>query len=105
MVGSRQSIECRVDAAPGVNSVMINWTAPGGMTIMNNSRMSISPTISNGNVFTSNLRFEYLMEGDEGNYTCNWMILENSGSMSVEIQSLSGKMLIIIKYGSVEESV
>ena len=93
MVGSHQTIECKVDAAPGVSSVMINWTAPGGGKIMNNSRMNISPTTSNGNVFTSILQFEYLMEGDKGNYTCSWRILENTGSMSVKIQSLTGKML------------
>ena len=97
MVGSPQTIECRVGTVPGVSFVLINWTRPGGVTIMNNDRIRISPTTSNGNVFTSNLQFEYLMEGDEGNYTCNWTILENSGSESVEIQSLMGKMLIIIK--------
>ena len=93
MVGSQQTIECRVDTVPGVTTVSINWTGPRGVTIMNSSRMSISPTTSNGTVFTSILQFEYLAETDNGTYTCNWTILENSGSMSVQIQSLTGKML------------
>ena len=96
MVGSSQNIECRVDTTvAGVSSVMISWTGPGGVAIMNNSRMSVSQTSSNGNVFTSVLQFTYLMEGDEGSYTCNWMILQNSGSQSVELQSLTGKMFVL----------
>ena len=98
MVGSRQTIECRVDTVPGVTTVSINWTGPRGVTIMNSSRVSISPTTSNGNVFTSNLRFEYLTETDNGTYTCNWTILENSGSMSITLQSLTSKMLKTLAY-------
>ena len=92
IVGSPLTIECRVDTVPGVSTVSISWTGPRG-PIMNNPRMTISPTISTGNVFTSNLSFTYLMEeADDGNYTCEWMILTNSGSQSVELQT-SGKLL------------
>ena len=94
MVGSRLTVECRVDTVPGVSSssVMISWTAPVGGSIMNDSRVTISPTTSSGNVFTSNLQFTYLMEGDNGTYTCNWMILQSSGSETVELQ-LTSKFL------------
>ena len=86
MVGDQLTIECRVNTALGVNSVSISWTGPGG-PIMNNARVTISPTTRNGNVFTSSLSFAYLMEeGDDGNYTCNVMILETSESQSVELQ-------------------
>ena len=93
MVGSPLPIECRVDTTvPGVSTVSISWTGPRG-PIMDNARMTISPTISTGNVFTSILAFNYLMEGaDDGSYTCEWMILTNSGSQSVELQ-VSGKLL------------
>ena len=98
MVGSPLTIDCRVDTTvPGVSSssIMISWTAPGGVgSIMNNTRMTISPTTSSGNVFTSSLQFTYLMEGDEGNYICNWMILQATGSRSVELQSLTSKFLL-----------
>ena len=98
MVGSPLTVECRVDTTvPGVSSssIMISWTAPGGVgSIMNNTRMTISPTTSSGNVFTSSLQFTYLMEGDEDNYTCNWMILQATGSQSVELQSLTSKFLL-----------
>ena len=94
MVGSLLTVECRVDTVPGVsfNSVMISWTAPGGVgSIMNNSRVNISPTTSSGNNYTSSLQFTYLMEGNEGPYTCNWMILQTIGSQSVELQLLTSE--------------
>ena len=97
MVGDLLTVECRVDTVPGVSSssVTISWTAPGGGSIMSDSRVTISPTTSSGNVFTSSLQFTYLMEGDEGNYTCNWMILQSSGSETVELQSLTSKFLFL----------
>ena len=92
IVGSTLTIECRVETVPGVSTVSISWTGPGG-SIINNTRMTISPTTSNGNVFTSNLSFTYLMEGaDDGNYTCEWMILSTNGSESVELQA-HGKLM------------
>ena len=87
IVGSPLTIECRVDAVPGVSTVSISWTGPEG-PIINNTRTTISPTTSTGNVFTSNLSFTYLMEeADDGNYTCEWMILTTNGSESVELQA------------------
>ena len=93
MVGSPQFINCTVSTVSGVesNSVMISWMGPGGGSIISDSRVIISPTTSSGNTYTSSLQFTYLMEGDEGTYTCNVMILETSASQLVEIQSLVGK--------------
>ena len=84
MVGSPQVINCTVSTVSGVefSSVIISW---GGGSIMNDSRVTISPTTSSDNNYTSSLQFTYLMEGDEGTYTCNVMILETSGSKSVEL--------------------
>ena len=71
---------------------MINWMGPGGDSTMTDCRVNII-TISSDNTYTSSLQFTYLMEGDEGTYTCNVMILETSGSKSVELQSLTSKSL------------
>ena len=92
MVGSPQDIQCIVSTVSGVelNSVMISWMGPGGEFVTNNSRVTISPTTSNGNNYTSSLEFTYLMEGDEGIYTCNVMILEANNSNTVEIKNLNG---------------
>ena len=93
MVGSPQDIQCIVSTVSGVelSSVMISWMGPEGESITNASRVTISPTTSSGNNYTSSLQFTYLMEGDEGMYTCNVMILEATAIVSVEIFNLSGK--------------
>ena len=97
MVGSPQVINCTVSTVSGVesSSVMISWLGPAGNIDTTNGRVSIGPvTASGNNMYTSSLQFTYLMEGDEGKYTCNVMILETSGSQSVELQSLTSKLLL-----------
>ena len=96
-MGSPQVINCTVSTVSGVesssvksSSVMISWMGPGGV-IISDSRVTISPTTSSGNTYTSSLKFTHLMEGDEGTYTCNVMILKTNGSQSVELQSLMSK--------------
>ena len=90
-MGSPQVINCTVSTVSGVeSSLMISWMEPGGGSIMNDSRVTINPTTSSGNTYTSSLQFTYLVEGDNGTYTCNVMILDVSGSQSVELQSLAG---------------
>ena len=94
-MGSPQVINCTVSTVSGVefSSVMISWMGPGGNSIIHDSiRVFISQTTSSGNNYISSLQFTYLMEGDEGTYTCNVMIMETSGSQSVELQSLTGKL-------------
>ena len=97
-VGMSVDIVCRVSTVSGVesSSVFISWTGPGGGLvggpIINDSRVSISPTTSSGNNFTSSVQFTYLMEGDEGTYTCNVIILETSGSSSCMLPSLISKL-------------
>ena len=93
MVGSLQIINCTVSTVSGVEStsVMISWMGPRGAITTTNGRVSIGSVTDDGNnMYTSSLQFTYLMEGDEGTYTCNVMILDTSGSQSTEIQSLAG---------------
>ena len=92
-MGDPQVINCTVSTVSGVesSSVIISWMGPGG-GIMNDSRVTISPTTSSGNTYTSSLQFTYLMEGDEGTYTCNVMILETTESQSVVLQALASKV-------------
>ena len=96
-VGMSVDIVCRVSTVSGVesSSVLISWTGAGegsgGGPIINDSRVSISPTTSSGNNYTSSIQFTYLIEGDEGTYTCNVMILETSGSSSYILPSLISK--------------
>ena len=93
MVGSPQDIQCIVSTVSGVelSSVMISWMGPGGESITNDSRVTINPITSSSNNYISSLQFTYLMEGDEGMYTCNVMILEASASYLTHINNLVGK--------------
>ena len=93
MIGSPQDIQCIVSTVSGVelSSVMISWMGPGGESIINDSRVTISPTTSSGNNYTSSFQFTYLMEGDEGMYTCNVMILETTISNNITISDLASK--------------
>ena len=96
MVGSSQVINCTVSTVNGVesSSVMISWMGPRGAITNSNDRISIRSVTDDGNnMHTSSLQLTYLMEGDEGTYTCNVMILDTSGSQSVPIQSLTGNEL------------
>ena len=94
MVGSPQVIVCTVNTFNEVqsSSVVISWIGPNGNNIMNASRVIISPTTSSANVYTSSLQFVYLMEGDEGTYTCNVTILEISESQSIILSLLNSKL-------------
>ena len=97
MLGSPQVINCTVSTVSGVksSSVMISWMGPGGNITTTNGRVSIGSVTDDGNnLYTRSLQFTYLMEGDEGTYTCNVMILDSSGSQSVELQSLTSKFIL-----------
>ena len=86
MVGSPQMIQCTVSGVES-SSVMISWKGPGGDTITSDSRVTISGTTG----LMSTLNFIYLMEGDEGTYTCNVMILGTNESASVELETLTSE--------------
>ena len=92
-MGSPQIISCTVSTVSGVesSSVMISWMGPRG-NITNDSRVTISPTTSSGNTYTSTLQFTYLAEGDNGSYICNVMILDTTESQPVALQSLTSKI-------------
>ena len=87
MVGSPQVINCTVSTVSGVdlNSLIISWNGPTEDPITADCRVTMRLVSSSSNIYTSSLQFDYLMEGDDGIYTCNVMILEASGSDSVEL--------------------
>ena len=94
-MGSPQDINCMVSTVSGVesSSVMISWMGPGGNITTTNGRVSIGSITDDGNnMYTRSLQFTYLMEGDEGTYTCNVTILDTTESQSVELQLLTSKL-------------
>ena len=100
MVGSPEDIQCTVSTVSGVelSSVMIRWMGPGGDTIRNDSRVTISPTSGSGNNFISTLQFTYLKEGEDGTYSCEVSIQETNASAIVELNDLTGKCIYRIVY-------
>ena len=86
-VGSSQVLNCTVNTVSEVESnlVMISWMGPGGGSILSDSRVTISPITSSGNTYTSSLQFTYLIEEDNGTYTCSVMILETNETASVNL--------------------
>ena len=107
MVGSPQDIQCIVSTVSGVelSSVMISWMGPGGESITNDSRVTINQTTSSGSNYTSSLQFTYLMEGDEGMYTCNVMILNNAASNFIDIHNLTGKSRHVYQFVVIHSDV
>lgn len=94
-VGSELSLQCDATTVRGItSSTEIVWMR-NGMAIeeMNNSRINISPTDSNGNNYTSVLQFSYLGEDDENEYTCTVTILDTSTSESVGLNSFNCKSI------------
>ena len=74
-----------------LSSVMISWMEPGGESITNDSRVTISPTTSSGNNYTNSLQFTYLMEGDEGTYSCDVVVLSTGNLTLFELRNLIGE--------------
>ena len=95
VVGDPLTIQCIVNTVPGVSTVSIIWTVPGGDIIVNHSRVTITPTNSSGNNFTSSLQFEYLTEEDSNQYTCNAMILETNASETFGLFGATGNFLLL----------
>ena len=92
-LGDSYEIQCTAytDEMINPNNVTVSWTGPNG-TITNDSRLTITPTISNGTSHNSTLQFSNLSENDEGEYICNLVMFgtELSGSESIV---LSGKSM------------
>ena len=93
-VGSSEEIHCTANTVDGVkmNAVTISWTRHGGDTITNDSRVTISPTISSGNDYISTLQFAHLVEGDVGVYMCNVMILDTTGLDYINMTNITGEL-------------
>ena len=94
--GDSYKIQCTAytDEMINPNNVTVSWTGPNG-TITNDNRLTITPTISNGTSHNSSLQFSYLLENDEGEYSCNLVIFGTllSGSKSVNLGNFSGELI------------
>ena len=93
MVGDSQDIRCTVEVdfdGVELNSVKFSWLGPERIPISYDSRVTVSPTNSSDDTFVSILQFSYLMEKDDGKYTCCVMILSTNRSNSIELGKPNG---------------
>ena len=101
MVGEMQDIVCSLTTAFGtdISDITLIWVGPNGVLI-EDDRVSVIPTFSDGNTFTTILQFDYVMEGDEGVYTCDIKIGENIETLSVDLQNITSKYMITVNFVS-----
>ena len=97
MVGSPQDIQCIVSTVSGVESslVMISWMGPNGSYTSNNRITIEMDAMANINTYNSTLQLAYLMEEDEGIYTCSVTILDTVNLQTTKIEPLTSKHYII----------
>ena len=107
VVGSPQVLICSVSTVDGVepNSVIFNWIGPQG-SYTNNSRIKIEMDEMDLQMrdnplhhrrYNSTLQFPYLMEGDEGMYTCRVTILDTVKLEVANIKPLTSKEVIVFQ--------
>jgi len=93
VIGERQDIICSVtiNSAIDPSSVELTWTNDNGI-ITSDNRVTIVPTKVTANLhsftYTTVIQFAYLMEADEGNYTCNVTVDEMMESRTTILQNL-----------------
>ena len=93
-VGDPQDVICIVASTSGLDDLVIaSWTGPNGI-ITNDDRVTINTTVDS-NIYTSILHINYMMESDEGMYTCNVTTSDLNVSLSANITNLTSKLCIL----------
>ena len=88
-----QNIICSVTITSAIDpgSVELAWINADGIVTTDN-RVTIIPVNVTENpssfTYTTTIQFVYLMEGDEGNYTCNVTVDDMMKSQSTTLQNL-----------------
>ena len=88
-----QYITCSITITSAIDpdSVELTWTNADSIITADN-RVTIMPTNITENPFsftyTTTIQFAYLMEGDEGNYTCNVEVNNMTESHSTTLGNL-----------------
>ena len=95
ILGEMQDIICSVTITSAIdpNSVELTW-ANNDSIITTDNRVTIIPTNITVNpssfTYSTTIQFAYLMEEDEGNYTCNVAVDDMMESRLVKLQILRG---------------
>ena len=92
VVGEMQDIICSVTITSTIDpdSVELTWTNADS-TITADNRVTIVTNVTENPfsfTYTTIIQFAYLMEGDEGNYTCNVEVDDMMESSSTILENL-----------------
>ena len=99
-IGEMQDIICSVTITSAVDpsSVELTWTNASSI-ITSDDRVTIMPTNITANLhsftYTTTIQFAYLMEGDEGSYTCNVVVDEMMESSTTVLQNFRSMSKVI----------
>ena len=91
VVGEKQDIICSVTITSAIDpdSVKLTWRNADSI-VTADSRVTIVSNITHNPfsfTYTTIIQFAYLMEGDEGNYTCNVKVDDMMESCSIILQN------------------
>ena len=98
-----QDIVCSVTINSRIHpdSVELTWTNNDSI-ITTDNRVTITPTNITENsssfTYTTTIQFAYLMEGDEGNYTCDVTADDMMESHSITLQNLTSMYVCTYVY-------
>ena len=88
-----QDITCSVTITSTIDpdSVELTWTLDDSIITADNRVTIITDITENPSSFTYTtiIQFAYLMEGDEGNYTCNVEVDDMMESRSITLNAIS----------------
>ena len=90
IIGEATDLVCKIviSSTAQTSSVNLTWNFTS-----NDNRVTVIPTTittddSIGIIYTTVIQFAYLMEGDEGNYTCAVTIDEDSGKSIYNLETI-----------------
>ena len=104
-IGQMQDLICSVTITSAIDSgtVQLTWLDSDNIVTSDN-RVTVTPTNITSNAFsftyTTVLQFAYLMEGDEGNYTCNLVADEMFESQTVRLQNFRSMYVFACIYSN-----
>ena len=89
--GETLQLVCSIILSSTVETSSVNLT---WYFTSNDNRVTVIPTTittddSIGIIYTTVIQFAYLIEGDEGNYTCTATIEEDSGDSTFDLKIIS----------------
>ena len=98
IIGEAHELICLITLSDTIqsNSVNLSWNFTS-----NDNRVTVIPTAittddSIGIIYTTVIQFAYLMEGDEGNYTCTFTIGDDTEESIFNLTTISEYTLQLI---------